>query len=385
VNHVALLGGGQLGRMLVQAAQRLGVATSVLDPDPLPPAALVGAQLIRADYLNAEALLRLAQIGDAATIEFENVPAEALHFLAQHLPTRPTAEAVAICQNRAAEKACFVACGLPCAPHWVLRQAADLLAVPPHAYPALLKTARLGYDGKGQVPVETAAALAAAWHGLGQVECVLEQRLGLAAELSVIVARGQDGQTVQLPLQRNWHHRGILSVTEAPATGLPAGLAERAIAATRSLAEHLAYVGVLCCEFFVTTQGELVANEMAPRPHNSGHYSIDACDVSQFDLQLRATLGWPLLQPRQHSAALMLNLLGDLWFSGPGHPGDGRAQAPDWPALLKLPGAHLHLYGKSEARPGRKMGHLTITAPDIGQARAIAAQAAALLGVPIPP
>jgi 5-(carboxyamino)imidazole ribonucleotide synthase len=236
----------------------------------------------------------------------------------------------------------------------------------------------MGYDGKGQVRVNDLAELKAAFAQLGQVRCVLEKRLPLAHELSVIVARGRDGQLVHLPVQQNLHHDGILAVTEVPAPAASAALAEQACACAGRLAESMAYVGVLCVEFFVLQDGSLVANEMAPRPHNSGHYSIDACDVSQFDLQVRALAGLPLVAPRLHSAAVMLNLLGDLWF-----PAAGAAQrTPDWAAVLALPGVHLHLYGKAEARAGRKMGHLTVTAASSEAARSVAAQVAQRLGLP---
>jgi 5-(carboxyamino)imidazole ribonucleotide synthase len=218
---------------------------------------------------------------------------------------------------------------------------------------------------------------------LGQVVCVLEARLALASELSVIVARGQCGETVHLPVQHNLHRDGILAVSTVPAPDISAALQAQAVDAASRIADRLGYVGVLCVEFFVLADGSLVANEMAPRPHNSGHYSIDACDVSQFDLQVRAMAGLPLTSPRQHSSAVMLNLLGDLWFAGD-ETNDGKPAAvePDWSQVLALPGAHLHLYGKAEARPGRKMGHLTITSATPAQARDTALHAAALLGLP---
>jgi 5-(carboxyamino)imidazole ribonucleotide synthase len=244
--------------------------------------------------------------------------------------------------------------------------------------PGILKTASLGYDGKGQVTVAQAADLPAAWAALGGVTCVLEERLPLDREISVIVARGRDGQWVHLPPQQNLHRDGILAVTQVPAPDVDPGLCEQAVALAGQLAQALNYVGVLCVEFFVLANGSLVANEMAPRPHNSGHYSIDACDLSQFDLQVRTLAGLPLVAPRLHSPAVMLNLLGDLWWVG----GGTAPQTPDWPAVLALPGARLHLYGKTEARRGRKMGHLTITAGSAAAARAVALQAAALLGLP---
>jgi 5-(carboxyamino)imidazole ribonucleotide synthase len=287
---------------------------------------------------------------------------------------------VEVCQHRAREKACFVAAGVPCAPHALLSDA-DHACDPAHEslLPGILKTASLGYDGKGQLMVRTMDELPAAWAALGGVPCVLEQRLPLRHEISVIVARGSDGKTVHLPVQQNLHRDGVLAVTQVPAPDVEPALAARAVAMAVQLAQRLDYVGVLCVEFFVLQDGSLVANEMAPRPHNSGHYSIDACDVSQFDLQVRTLAGLPLVQPRQHSSAVMLNLMGDLWW----HDGlTAAAQAPDWPALLALPGVRVHWYGKAEPRPGRKMGHLTVTAADPASARAVALQAAAALGLP---
>jgi len=240
-----------------------------------------------------------------------------------------------------------------------------------------LKTARLGYDGKGQVRVADRAALAAAWRELKQVSCVLEQLLPLAHELSVIVARGADGAMVELPVQQNLHRDGILAVTQVPAPDIAADTQAQAVAAARRLAAEMGYVGVLCVEFFVLADGTLAANEMAPRPHNSGHYSIDACDVSQFELQVRCLAGLPLVAPRLHSSAVMLNLLGDLWFDA-----TDRERALPWERVLALPGTHLHLYAKANARRARKMGHLTVTAADAGQARAIALEAASILGLP---
>jgi 5-(carboxyamino)imidazole ribonucleotide synthase len=300
-----------------------------------------------------------------------------LDLLAVQRPVSPAAAAVRICQDRALEKAHFAASGVPCAPWARVESQADLLGLESRLFPGVLKTARLGYDGKGQLQVPDAAALPAAWAQLKNVPCVLEKRLPLLVELSVIVARGRDGAVVHLPVQQNLHRHGVLSLTQVPAPDVAAPLAAQALACAAQLAAGMAYVGVLCVEFFVV-QGssglELVANEMAPRPHNSGHYSIDACDVSQFELQVRTLAGLPLPMPRQHSAAVMLNLLGDLWGAAGG--------TPDWPAVLALPGVHLHLYGKPEARPGRKMGHLTVTAGTAAQAHAVASQAAALLGLP---
>lgn len=374
---LGVMGGGQLGRMFVQAAQEMGYFTAVLDPDLTSPAGLVAHYHIAAAYLDEQGLAQLMQRSDAITTEFENVPAGALVTLGAHRPVAPTADAVAVCQDRAAEKAQFRRSGVPCAPFALIDTPERLAAVADDLLPGILKTARLGYDGKGQARVADRAELAAAWDALGQVPCVLEKRLALALELSVVVARSAAGEVVRLPVQQNLHHDGILAVTQVPAPDASPAIQQQAADAAVALAEAMHYVGVLCVEFFVLADGSLVANEMAPRPHNSGHWSIDGADISQFELQVRTLANLPLVAPRQHSAAVMLNLLGDLWF-----PGGGAEKTPPWPQVLALPGSHLHLYGKTSARPGRKMGHLTLTAATPALARATALQAAALLGLP---
>ena len=374
---LGVMGGGQLGRMFVQAAQEMGYFTAVLDPDVTSPAGLVAHYHIAAGYLDEQGLAQLMQRSDAITTEFENVPAGALVTLGAHRPVAPTADTVAVCQDRAAEKAQFRRCGVPCAPFALIDTPERLVAVADDLLPGILKTARLGYDGKGQARVADRAALATAWHAMGDVPCVLEKLLPLALELSVVVARSATGEVVRLPVQQNLHHDGILAVTQVPAPDASAAVQQQAADAAAALAEAMHYVGVLCVEFFVLTDGSLVANEMAPRPHNSGHWSIDGADISQFELQVRTLANLPLVAPRQHSAAVMLNLLGELWFAG-----GGAEKSPPWPQVLALPGTHLHLYGKTTARPGRKMGHLTVTAATPAQARATALQAAALLGLP---
>ena len=378
---LGVLGGGQLGRMFVHAAQTLGFRTAVLDPDAESPAGRVSHLHLQAAFTDEAALTALAQACDAVTTEFENVPAQALRVLAQHRPVAPSGEAVAVCQHRALEKAHFTACGVPCVPYARLETAADLAALQgatgEDLFPAILKTSTLGYDGKGQVRVAHQNDLSQAWVSLREVPCLLEKRVALAAELSVVVARDAAGQVVHLPVQQNLHRDGILAVTVVPAPEVPEAIAAQAVQRAGAVAESLGYVGVLCVEFFLLEDGTLLANEMAPRPHNSGHYSIDACDVSQFDLQVRAMAGLPLVMPRQHSPAVMLNLLGDLWFA----QGGDVPQTPPWSAVLALPGTHLHLYGKTEPRCGRKMGHLTVTAARSEDARSMALQAAALLGL----
>ena len=387
-NTLGVLGGGQLGRMFVHAAQRMGYRTVVLDPDADSPAGRASDVHLACGYLDEKGLQTLARQAAGITTEFENVPAQALAELARTRPVSPAADAVSIAQDRALEKAHFTRCQVPVAPHAVLRSSDDLAQVNDRLLPGILKTATLGYDGKGQVRVRTRDELLAGWTQLQgratqPVVCVLEQMLPLAAECSVIVARGRDGQMVNLPVQRNLHREGILAVTEVFDEHLDPALAEQALEAARKVADGLAYVGVLCVEFFILQPGAvrdalgaLVVNEMAPRPHNSGHYSLDACDVSQFELQVRCLAGLPLSQPRQHSPSVMLNLLGDLWFTQ-----SSEAREPDWAAVLALPGSHLHLYGKSDARPGRKMGHLTFTGAEAAQVRHTALQAAAVLGI----
>ena len=369
---LGVMGGGQLARMFVHAAQQMGYATAVLDADPLSPAGLIAHHHIRTGYLDPQGLAQLADLSAAVTTEFENVPARALELLAERRPVAPGAAAVAVCQDRAAEKAHFVRSGVACAPHAVIATAEQLAAVADDLLPGILKTTRLGYDGKGQMRVTTRAQLAAAWLELGGVACVLEKMLPLVHEISVIVARAAGGAVVHLPVQQNLHRDGILAVTIVPAREVAPEVIARAITSAQQIATTLAYVGVLCVEFFVLSNGALVANEMAPRPHNSGHYSIDACDLSQFDLQVRAMTGAPLVAPRLHSPCVMLNLLGDLWREH---------GAPDWAAVLALPGVHLHLYGKAEARPGRKMGHLTVTAATATEADRTARGAAVRLGL----
>jgi len=376
---LGVMGGGQLGRMFVHAAQRMGYFTAVLDPDTSSPAGSISHSHVQTDYLNEAGLALLAAHCDAITTEFENVPAQALETLAKVRPVAPSADAVAIAQDRAQEKAHFARCGVPCAPYTLFETVAQLRAVDTSLLPGILKTNRMGYDGKGQASVDSLTSLTLAWENLRCVPCVLEKKLPLAAECSVILARGRDGQVVNFPVQLNLHRAGILAVTQVFEGNIPAALAQRAVEAAKAIANDLNYVGVLCVEFFILQEGSpddlalggLVVNEIAPRPHNSGHYTLDACDSSQFDLQVRTLAGLPLTQPRQHSPAIMLNLLGDLWEKG----------TPDWNAVLALPGTHLHLYGKLKANPGRKMGHLNITGSTVAAVQATALRAAQLLGI----
>ncbi len=290
---LGVMGGGQLGRMFVQAAQAMGYFTAVLDPDPASPAGLISHFHIQTPYDDEQGLAQLMQRCEAITTEFENVPSPALVTLGAHRPVAPSASCVAVAQDRIKEKAHFVQCapvsGVFPAPYAAITTDALLAAVPADLLPGILKTARLGYDGKGQVRVSTREELAAAWASLNKVPCVLEKLMPLRGECSVIVARGADGQTVSFPVQKNTHHDGILAITEVYEGALDPTLAARAQASTVALADHLNYVGVLCVEYFLidTAHGvDLIVNEMAPRPHNSGHYTQNACDISQFEAQV---------------------------------------------------------------------------------------------------
>ncbi|MEW6559790.1 MAG: 5-(carboxyamino)imidazole ribonucleotide synthase [Pseudomonadota bacterium] len=373
---LGVLGGGQLGRMFAQAAQSAGYGVTVLEADEAAPAAQVTGRHLAARYDDPLALDQLARDCAAVTVEFENIPAASMQWLDARVPLAPAPKALALCQDRAQEKALFHRLGVPCAPHAVLAAGSDPSAVGADLFPGILKTTRLGYDGKGQMSVACAADLPAAWSALGGVDCVLEKKLDLAYELSVVMARGRDGSMVWFEPQQNLHRDGILFASFSPGPSITPDIAEAAQNAARAVAQGLDYVGVLCVEFFVLRDGRLLANEIAPRPHNSGHHTLDSCTVSQFELQWRALVNAPLPMPRQHSASVMLNLLGDLWFDAA-----GRQREPDWAAVLTLAGAHLHLYGKHAPRKGRKMGHLTCTAATPAQAREVALRACAILGL----
>ncbi len=376
---LGLLGGGQLGRMFAMAAQSLGYRVAVLDPARDGPAASVCDEHIAADYLDAPALESLALQCSAVTTEFENVPAQSLAFLAEHCFTTPSSESVAVAQDRIAEKSFIGSCGIAVVPHAVIESAADLDAAPDTLFPGILKASRYGYDGKGQVRVATRDAAKEAFAGFGGMAAVIEQRVDLAFEVSVVVARSEDGGTAIYAPAENLHRDGILAVTTVPSPSLTSALETDAVAAALRIAHALDYVGVLCVEFFVVRRAEafdLYVNEIAPRPHNSGHYTIDACITSQFAQQARIAAGLPLGDTRRHGAAVMLNLLGDLWFDE-----TGAQREPDWAAVCAFPGANLHLYGKREARRGRKMGHVTVVAPNADDARRIALDIAAGLGI----
>jgi 5-(carboxyamino)imidazole ribonucleotide synthase len=359
---LGVLGGGQLGRMFTLQARTMGYRVIVLEPDASSPAGAVADRQICTPYDDEGGLSELAEACAAITTEFENVPAVALERLTRSSVVRPPANAVATAQDRIAEKTFFQEHGFSTAQFRAIHSSEDLSrALTQIASPALLKTSRLGYDGKGQATVQTLNDATRAYEQFGRVACVLEQRVDLECEISVIVARGADGEVATFPVGENRHRDGILETTVVPAR-ISQSIAEEARAIAIGIARALDYVGVLGVELFVARGGRLLVNEMAPRPHNSGHYTLDACSTDQFEQQVRTLCGLPLGQPWLLSPVAMINLLGDLWAQG----------EPRWAEALRRPGVLLHLYGKSAARPGRKMGHLNCLAHDPDRALALA-------------
>jgi len=375
---LGLLGGGQLGRMFCMAAQSLGYRVVVLDPGTASPAGSVADRHIATDYLDARGLAELAALAAAATTEFENVPAAALDFLAKTARVTPSASSVAIAQDRISEKTFLKGHGFAVAPFAVLRSDAEVAEIDPMLFPGIVKSARFGYDGKGQVAVENADEARAAFRGMQGRACVLEQRISLACEVSVIVARNEHGDSATWPAAENRHRNGILDVAIVPAR-LPAAVIDEARAIATRVAAALDYRGVLCVELFVARGGGLLVNEIAPRPHNSGHFSIDACVTSQFEQQARVLADLPLGDTRQHTPAVMVNLLGDLWFTG---DDNATPREPAWREILRHPSAKLHLYGKAEPRRGRKMGHVNCLGATVDEALVTARAIKHALGMP---
>jgi 5-(carboxyamino)imidazole ribonucleotide synthase len=362
--------------MFCMAAQSLGYKVAVLDPGDHSPAGSVADRHLRADYLDATALAELAGACAAITTEFENVPADALALLAAHTRVAPRADSVAIAQDRIREKTFLAAHGFGVVPFAVLHDESAAARADAGLFPGIVKTARFGYDGKGQVAVGSAQEAARALASLPGAACVLERRVTLACEVSVIVARTAGGQVAAWPVAENRHRNGILDTTVAPAR-VDDALARQARQRAMDVAAALDYEGVLCVEMFVTTDGELLVNEIAPRPHNSGHYTIDACVTSQFEQQARVLAGLPLGDTRQHTPAVMVNLLGDIWFAG----GGSVPREPAWDGVLAHGNAKLHLYGKNEPRRGRKMGHVTCLGESADAALATAAAVKRVLGI----
>jgi len=378
---LGVMGGGQLGRMFAHAAQAMGYKVAVLEPSADCPAGQVAERTVEGAYTDSAALAELAALCAAVTTEFENVPGDSLALLSKNSFVAPAAACVSIAQDRIAEKAFFVECApssnvMP-APHKTIASHADIAAIDDNLLPGILKTVRMGYDGKGQVRVGSRDDVRAAFDSMDGVTCLLEKMLPLAYEVSVLTARGHDGASVVYPIAENVHRDGILFTTTVPGPNVSDACAKQAQDAARAIVAQLGYVGVLCIEFFVLEDGTLVVNEMAPRPHNSGHYTIDACITSQFAQQVRAMARLPLGDVRQHSPSVMLNILGDVWFEH----GSDTSREPAWDQVLALPGANLHLYGKNDPRRGRKMGHVTFVAPTLQQAQRSLDAACAILGI----
>jgi 5-(carboxyamino)imidazole ribonucleotide synthase len=366
---LGVIGGGQLGRMFIQAAQRMGYRAGVLGAIPEGPGAQVAHWSVIGPPDSFEALRSFAGMAEGATVEFENVSAPALRWLGRRMPVRPGWKTVWVSQNRLREKTFLARHGLPLAPWKPVRSSEELAgAVAALGCPLVLKTATSGYDGKGQARVEEPGDSLSAWNQLGRVACVAEGWVRFASEVSVVVARGRDGQAVTFPVAWNRHDRHILDSTVMPAPVGPI-VSQECRELALSIAQALGTVGVLTVEFFLTEAGRLMVNEIAPRPHNSGHLTIEAAVAGQFEQQVRALCGLPLGGTELTSPAAMVNLLGDLWKDG----------EPNWDVALRNdPGIKLHLYGKRTAAPGRKMGHLTVMDPDPQTAldRVLAARAA---------
>jgi 5-(carboxyamino)imidazole ribonucleotide synthase len=376
-----MLGGGQLGRFFVLAAHEMGYKVWVLDPDPNSPAGVAADRHVAAAFDDYAALDEFAAGVAAVTTEFENVPADTLEYLSKFVPVRPSADAVAVCQNRVAEKTFLATNGIPHASFAAINTEADFQNANAVLFPGILKVARFGYDGKGQARVASREEAIGAFRAFHNEPCVLEQMLKLDYEVSVVLARDEEGHVKCFPTAENAHARGILDVSIAPARS-SACQRDTAEELAERIAEKLGYIGTMAVEFFVS-RGELYVNEMAPRPHNSGHYTIDACVTDQFAQQVRALVGLPLGDARAHSAAVMVNLLGDIWYdpSQPGPDSHGHYREPDWSKLLEIPNLKLHLYGKHHARPGRKMGHFTVLDADAAKALATAMAARAAIGI----
>lgn len=371
---LGVLGGGQLGRYFVIAAQQMGYRVVVFDPDKHSVAGRIADTHLVADYHDEAALTRFASLCAAVTTEFESVPSSTLAFISDSIPVRPGAGALAISQDRSAEKSFLKAHGFPHVPYALIRTEADIHQADATLFPAILKVARFGYDGKGQLRVADRQAALDAFRQLQQEKCVLEQQMRLDVEVSQVLTRTEQGEITGF-LAENQHRNGILDCSVVPARHASSALAAQAKEIAGCIAEGMGYVGTLCVEFFVVN-GRLLVNEVAPRPHNSGHYTLDACVTSQFAQQVRALCGLPLGDVRVHCAAVMVNLLGDLWFA---HGGD-QPREPDWQKLLGIPNLQLHLYGKQHARPGRKMGHFTVLGEDPDKVRDIALTCRAAIG-----
>lgn len=355
---LGMLGGGQLGRMFTTAAQTMGYKVIVLDPDEHSPAGIIANQHICAKYTDEQALTDLASACDAITTEFENIPASTLAFLEQKTVVHPSSTALASTQNRIAEKQFIASLGIPVAPFLAIRNEADIDAISGQVkFPAILKVATFGYDGKGQVVCQNKEDVYQAFANLNEAECVLEQRINLEREVSTVLARSQSGDISNFPVAENTHINGILHSTTVPSV-IDQQQQQTVVAMADKIAKGLNYVGTMAVEFFISKEGDVLANEIAPRPHNSGHFTLDACATSQFEQQVRMLCGLPSGNCDLVSPVVMINILGDVW---------GKSK-PNWGSLLSQPNIKLHLYGKQQARAGRKMGHFNVLAATTKQA-----------------
>ena len=362
---IGLLGGGQLGRMFALAARKMGYRVHTFEPQPASPAGQISDREFNADYDDLTELDTFAESVDVVTFEFENIPASVIDQIARRKPVHPRSEVLHICQNRAREKTFLQQHGYPIAPFQLVNSADDLQsALTQIKGDVVLKTADFGYDGKGQLRVNREHSADAIWSQFSTPKAVLEKWIAHRCELSVIVARNAKGEVAHFPPAENLHRSHILDISIVPAR-VDAAIQQNAIELASKLATDLDLIGLLAVEFFLSETGKLLVNELAPRPHNSGHYTMDACVTSQFEQQLRAVCGWPFGSSRLLTPAVMVNLLGDLWKNG---------EPPDFLPILSNSDAKLHLYGKVEGRPGRKMGHFTVLKPTVDEALAVARQ-----------
>ncbi|MFV0337709.1 MAG: 5-(carboxyamino)imidazole ribonucleotide synthase [Chthoniobacterales bacterium] len=369
---LGILGGGQLGRMLASAARQAGCGVIILDPQADCPASDLADRQIVASYDDLEALEILATQADVLTFEFENVDSAPLRSIQEKIPIRPLPEVLNVCQHREREKLFLRSAKVPCADFRIISQLSDLeKAIQEIGIPCVLKTAAFGYDGRGQVKINEASEAKSAWEALEKQRCVLEAWVPYLKEFSILCARGIDGDCKSFPAAENHHSEHILDISKVPAD-LPTASMQAAETYAKKIAEKLDVIGLIAIEFFLLKSGKVLVNELAPRPHNSAHYTQDACRTSQFEQQLRAVCGWPLGDTTLTQPVIMQNLLGDLWQN----------DIPDWKSLLAIPQLSLHLYGKKEARPGRKMGHLNITAATTEEALAHARKVREILALP---
>ncbi|GIT58104.1 MAG: N5-carboxyaminoimidazole ribonucleotide synthase [Dehalococcoidia bacterium] len=366
---IGIIGGGQLGRMLAIAARQMDYKTVVLDPDSNCPAGQVADRVIRSDYSDLKASSELAALADVVTYEFENVDADSVSSAEKHKPVRPSSSVLRTTQNRLHEKKALLQAGIPVANFRKVDSLRDLEdAASVLGYPMVLKTATEGYDGKGQSIIDGEGDLAISYDQLSarNVDLIVEQFVSFKAEVSTICARTIDGMTATFDPAENIHRNHILDTSIVPAR-IDESVTDKARIIATDIAEKLDVIGLIAVEMFVTQENDILVNELAPRPHNSGHYTMDGCDTSQFEQLVRILAGMPITLPKLHSPTVMVNLLGEIWEDTEGNP--------DWQRALELPGVSLHLYGKSAARVGRKMGHINVVAETVEEALYIAVEA----------